>query len=360
MGRVPSARANVPPKRSAPTIYDVAREANVSSQTVSRFFNGFEGIRPSTRERVEAAASMLGYSPNLTARLLSTNRSHRIGALAHELSEAGGGRVVEAASAAAAEAGYLLDIISLDVHDNLSVKRAIALINQNELAGIIAFAPTDGLIAALDPREFSVPVLVAASPDDRYESDQSNSDGAAQALLVEYLVGLGHTRFAYVAGPQGWISSRSRELAYHQTLTAHAIRSVLTITGDWSAASGYSAGVQLASRRDVTAIVVANDQMALGVMRALWEADIPVPGEISVVGFDDIPEARYFSPSLTTVSHDFSAQGRIAVERLLAQITGEPRPSASAPFHSLVIRESSGRPRLGSTPTHDALDEIVT
>lgn len=329
--------------RSAPTIYDVARLAEVSSQTVSRYFNGFEGIRPTTRDKVAAAAKLLNYRPNLTARSLSTNKSLRLGALAHELSEVGGGKVVEAASATAADAGYLLDIISLDVRDSNSIERAMNLIDQHELAGIIAFAPTDALITAFGTNRFSVPIAIDSDQDDLSSSVPRSADGASVAAVVDYLVGLGHTKFAHVAGPEGWVSARNRRLGYERSLATHHLESRAIEHGDWSASSGYSIGSVLADTIDVTAVVVANDQMALGVMRAYQDAGTQVPSKVSIVGFDDIPEAKYLSPALTTVHQDFGAHGRDAINRLLAQIRGDTGTSqVISPPHPIIVRESSG------------------
>lgn len=346
MGRTPGARQKSTSSRSAPTIYDVARAANVSSQTVSRYFNGFQGMRPGTREKVENAARLLNYRPNLTARALSTNRSQRLGALAHELGEVGGGRVVEAASDSAGRAGYLLDIISLDVRNPQSIERAVTLIDQHELAGVVAFAPTEALIATFDAIEFAVPVIVDFDDDDSRSGTPSSSDGAMQSVIVNHLIELGHTRIAYVAGPEGWISARNRLLGLRRALAVLQLTPVKIIYGDWSAASGYHAGLQLANSPEFTAVVVANDQMALGVMRALRDAGRKVPDDISVVGFDDIPEAQFFSPSLTTVRQDFAAHGRDAITRLIRRIEGgDDSRLARTGTHELIPRESTSKAR---------------
>lgn len=329
-------------RRGLATIYDVAREANVSSQTVSRYFNGYEGIRQITREKVERAASALNYHPNLTARLLTTNKSSRIGAFTHEISAVGGGSIIAGASRAANDAGYLLDIVSLDAKDSRSIERAIQSIGQHELAGVVAFAPTDAVIDAFAALEFSVPVVIDADDDDRRQSVPRSSDGASEMAVVDYLVSLGHTAFGHLAGPEGWVSARNRLLGYESGLAAHGLGSQLTLFGDWTSESGYDASAQFA-KSDITAVIVASDQMAFGLLRGLSDQGVSVPGDMSVVGFDDLAESRYFRPSLTTLRQDFEAHGQASVEKLLELIeTSRTSRNASTQPLELIIRESSG------------------
>lgn len=325
------------------TIYDVARLAGVSHQTVSRHLKGFAGIRPETRERVERALERLDYRPNMTARTLATNRSHRVGALTHEISQVGPSKIMQGASAAAREAGYLLDIVSLDVEDADAVQQALTLITQQDIAGLIAFSSTDVMTDAFVSREFLVPTLIQVEEDDLVGGHQTSLNFRGLRALVDHLVGLGHTRFFHIAGPPGWVSARNRELSYERALAAHGLISLGTAHGDWSSASGYAAAEQIPAAIGVTAIVVANDQMALGAMLSLTRRGFRIPDDVSVVGFDDIPEAAYFRPPLTTVQLDFETQGRAAFHRLLRLIEG---PSASPPpplTVELIVRESTSR-----------------
>jgi len=313
-------QAGPPGGRRVATIYDVARLAGVSHQTVSRLLKGDPGIRPENRERIERVLKELDYRPNLAARSLATNRSRRIGAMAYEMLEMGPSKIIQGASNAAREAGYLLDIVSLDPRSRGNIEEAIAILAQQDLAGILAFAPTDHLLEVVSEARFSVPLYVETESDDSVPGQPTsrNSDGVRQ--LVEHLFQLGHRRFFHVSGPVAWLSARNRAAAYDSALAERGLVSLGTVPGDWSAASGYDAARNLPRELGVTAIIAANDQMALGVLRALAEQGLTVPGDVSVVGMDDIPEARFYSPPLTTVRLDFESEGRLAVKNLLTLI----------------------------------------
>ncbi|WP_127793885.1 LacI family DNA-binding transcriptional regulator [Agromyces sp. LHK192] len=330
----------VPAAAKPATIYDVASAAGVSHQTVSRFLKGFEGIRPETRRRVERALDELGYRPNLTARSLKSGRSHRIGALTHEVSHVGPSRIAQGASAAAREAGYVLDLVSLDVHDTRSIEESLDLLIQHDLAGVLALSSTDEMTRAFQATRFRVPALIAVSS----EHDGDRTDPAAVHLheLVDHLAALGHRRFVHVAGPDAWPAARWRARAYEQAVASHGLVSRGVLTGDWSARSGHDAVMRLDRLPDATAWIAANDQTALGVMLALKERGVRVPDEVSVVGIDDIGDAAYFDPPLTTLHLEFEEQGRASVLELIDAIEGrdDARPPIRAPH--LVVRRSSG------------------
>lgn len=326
-----------------PTLYDVAALADVSHMTVSRFVQGHTSISPERRERIERAIAELGYQPNLIARSLATNRSHRIGALVYEIAELGPMRILDGATARAREAGYLLDIVSPDPTDDRAISEAVTLLNQSGLAGVLVFAPTDGVLAALAGVRFSVPVLVESEAIGE-EAGGPTFNEAGVRLAVEHLVELGHRSFFQIAGPDGWLASRGRSRGYDAALAEHGLRSQGTASGDWTAASGYRAGLTVPVDTGVTAVVAANDQMALGALAALADRGIRVPEDVSVVGFDDIPEAQYFRPGLTTVRLDFVAQGRLMVERLLQEIDGSSGPRQEQLRPELVVRSSAAVP----------------
>lgn len=328
-----------------PTIYDVARAAGVSHQTVTRYLSGFEGIRPATRERVRQALMDLDYRPNLAARALTSGRSHRIGALTHEINKFGPGKIVQGATEAAREAGYVLDIVTVDVGRPEAVDEAIALLRRHDLAGVLALSSTDEMTDAFEHAHFDVPVFNGAEPDEPAESASSELTTVGFPALIGHLAGLGHHDLLHIAGPPTWSAARNRARAYEQAVDARGLKSVGTIVGDWSARSGYEAVQALSDPAEATAIVAANDQMALGAILALTELGLQVPGDVSVTGVDDIPEAAYFQPPLTTLRVDFERQGRAAFARLHAMITGE-EPAEAATLHSeLVVRRSTAPPR---------------
>ena len=324
----------------AATIYDVARRAGVSHQTVSRLLGGFEGIRPETRAKVEKALRELDYRPNFAARSLTIGRSYRIGALTHEIDKLGPSRIIQGAAAAARRAGYVLDIVTLDMADENAIAQSLDLIRQQDLAGVLVLASTDEMIGAFRKSRFSVPVHLSIDGEGRDEPTMQPLTLAELELLVDLLWRDGHRRFAHIAGPSNSPAARNRESAYKQALACRGVRSLCTLRGDWSAEAGYRAASSLP--RDVTAVIIANDQMALGALLWLKEAGVMVPADVSVAGIDDIPESAYFSPPLTTVRLDFVAQGAIAVGKLLTMIGEDADVPTLMPRPQLVVRASTG------------------
>jgi DNA-binding LacI/PurR family transcriptional regulator len=330
----------VEPSGRPATIYDVAQAAGVSHQTVSRFLKGFTGIRPETRLRVERALDELGYRPNLTARSLKSGRSHRIGALTHEVTHVGPSRIAQGASVAARGAGYVLDLVSLDVEDPRAVEESLELMAQLDLAGVLALSSTDAMTRAFEATRFRVPALIAVASD----ADGGHTDPAAVHLheLVGHLADLGHRRLLHIAGPPDWPASRLRVRAYEDAVRDLGLTSVVVLSGDWSARSGYDAIMALPQLPDATAYVAANDQTALGAMLALKERGVRVPEDVSVVGIDDVADAAFFDPPLTTLHLEFEAQGRASVLALIARIEGSAGARPDLPTPHLVLRRSSG------------------
>jgi DNA-binding LacI/PurR family transcriptional regulator len=329
-----------PPAARPATIYDVAKLANVSHQTVSLYLRGHQGFREATRKRVEEALAELNYRPNLAAKSLATSRSHRLGALVYQLTEVGPSKTIQGASERARDAGYLLDIVSLDPSDDGALRHALGQLGQQDLAGIVAFAPVDLIAQRIASVPFNVPVIT----EDDEDSDVVSHSGLV--LLVDHLVSLGHERFFHLAGPGDWVASRNRSAAYEGALASHGLVSVGSIPGDWSSASGHAAASAMPLDSGVTAVIAANDQMALGALLALEQRGVSVPGDVSVTGFDDIPESAFYRPPLTTVRVDYAQQGRVLLERMLRAIDPAlvASPEETTPPR-LVVRESTAPPR---------------
>ncbi|MHA7238728.1 LacI family DNA-binding transcriptional regulator [Arthrobacter sp. TMS1-12-1] len=332
--------ASSDPDRPA-TIYDVARAAGVSHQTVSRFLNGYQGIRPATRTKVLDALDALNYRPNLAARSLTTGRSNRIGALTHEIDQVGPSKIIQGASLAAREAGYLLDIVALDMSDRASISESLELLMRQDLAGVLALSSTDEMTEAFSTSSFRVPALIAAEADELPGTHASELTTDGFPALITYLAELGHERFLHIAGPQTWSAARNRRRAFDTSVHARNLTAAPTVFGDWSAKSAYEA-VQALPEIPATAIIAANDQMALGAILALTERGLTVPDDISVTGVDDIAEAAYFRPPLTTLRVDFASQGRAAIQELLTQINPAQELDIASVGSDLIIRRSTG------------------
>lgn len=325
-----------------PTIYDVAKEAGVSHQTVAMVLRGQGKFRPETLERVSAAIATLKYRPNTTARALATSSANRIGALVFELLEVGPSKTVQGASLRAAEAGYLLEIVSLPPDDDQAIQRALGLLDRADVAGIVAFAPVDRL--HVGEVGTTVPLVMELEPDPGQEPTLSER---GMALVAGHLAGLGHRRIAYLGGSPTWLAARRRSKAVREALGRHGLELVTELAGDWSAASGAQAVRELgpAELAGFTALVCGNDQMALGALLALDEHGIDVPGRMSVTGFDGIPESGFLRPPLTTVKVDYATHGRQLVETLLSRI-GKATPESSTEADTeFLVRGSTAAPR---------------
>ena len=177
-----------------------------------------------------------------------------------------------------------------------------------------------------------------------------NRAGAARA--TQHLLDLGHETVHHLAGPVTWLDAEERVDGWRETLRAAGAPEPDVVTGDWSARSGYEAGHRLASMPEVTAVLCGNDQMALGLLRALAERDRRVPDDVSVVGFDDIPEAAYFLPPLTTVRQDFGELGRRAVHLLMDRIADEQSADSPLPISPELIVRASAAPRRLAAGRH--------
>jgi DNA-binding LacI/PurR family transcriptional regulator len=162
---------------------------------------------------------------------------------------------------------------------------------------------------------------------------------------------LGHQTVWHVAGPTDWLEARQRTAGWRRTLEEAGAEVPPPLPGDWSARSGYDAGRVLARMPDVTAIFAANDSMAVGIMRAFHEAGRPIPGAVSLVGFDDVPEAAYYSPPLTTIRQDFGEVGRRSLALLLDQIEAGSRPAQRHVVETtLVVRDSTASTPAAGQP----------
>jgi DNA-binding LacI/PurR family transcriptional regulator len=333
------------PRSRAPVMSDVGRLAGVSHQTVSRVINGSPHVRPETRERVMAAMRELGYRPNPVARALVTGRSKMLGVVSFDTTLYGPASTLFGIERAAHEAGYFIIVASLEALDRSSVIDAVDRLRRQGVEGILVIAPHAQAGEALLHAPTDVP-LVAAEAGPEHGAPVVAVDQVAGAVsATQHLLDLGHETVWHISGPRDFIEARQRREGWHATLAAAGAVIPEPLEGDWSPRAGYELGRRLSRDREVSAVFVANDQMALGLLRAMHEAVREVPGDVSVVGFDDIPEAAYFQPPLTTVRQDFIEMGRRSLRMLLRTIETGRRASAEPLVPpELVVRGSTGAP----------------
>jgi DNA-binding LacI/PurR family transcriptional regulator len=321
---------------------DVARLAGVSHQTVSRVLNDHPSVRPDTRDRVRSAIDRLGYRPNSAARILVTGRSQILGVISFDTTLYGPASTIYGIEQAAREAGYFVSIASLPALDVESVRDAVDRLIAQSVAGIMVVAPLVSAAEAVTVLPAHLPVvLVQGGPDAGVpEVIVDHESGARQA--VEHLLRLGHRSVWHVRGPEGWIESQARLAGWRAALDEASAKVPGVLPGDWSARSGYLAGRRLAKMRSVSAVFAANDQMSLGLLRALHEAGRRVPEDVSVIGFDDIPEAAYLTPPLTTIRQDFAEVGRRSLNLMLAQLASGNRMDSKVIVPAqIVVRQST-------------------
>ncbi len=324
---------------------DVARAAGVSAQTVSRVSTGHPSVVASTRQQVLAAMQQLGYRPNSAARALKNGEFRTIGVIMFTLATVGNSRTLEAIATHAGREGYAITLMPVATPTRDGVLGAFTRLGEMAVDAVIVVMEVHLLDAATVTLPPGVQVVVVDSDaGDRYSVvDTEQADGARQA--VRHLLDLGHRTVWHVAGPTESFAAERRAAAWRSVLEA-AGRPVPPLhRGDWSAESGYRAGLELAKDPHCTAVFAGNDQMALGLLRAFHERGRAVPGDISVVGFDDIPDSASFIPPLTTVHQDFAEVGRRCVEKTLRQIRDEPaEPGVSLVPTRLVVRASTAPP----------------
>lgn len=337
------------PSSRHPSLRDVARLAGCSYQTVSRVVNDKGAVHPTTRKRVLAAIAEIGYRRNGAAAALKTDRPGSIGVVTDSSWRYGPMGALRGIEIAAREAGKH---IMLSVHDQESfgsLQPTLDTFRDAYVDGLIIIAPltreAELALASIESTGWAsgLPIVVLAADlaplphaivvsEDQYE-------GSVRA--VEHLISLGHQNIAHVAGAQEWLEGQVRLKGWRDTLVANNLSVTEPIIGDWSGESGYQAGCRIAALTPrPTAVFVASDLMALGLIRALKEHGLRIPEDISIVGFDNHEFAPQFDPPLTTVRQDFVALGRLCV-RSLQDPESDPRRTISP---KLVVRTSTGAP----------------
>jgi DNA-binding LacI/PurR family transcriptional regulator len=331
---------------------DVAAHAGVSHQTVSRVVNGHPNVAPATRERVLRAIAELGYRPNTAARALVTGSTRTIGLVTSHINQYGPAQTLLGLEKAARAAGYSLSVAILDEDSEGAMREAVDRFVSQSVDAVVALSTYGQAVEALGRLQSPVPLIAVQVGYDPARPTVWVDQEVGAALATRHLLQLGHRTVHHVTGPQDSLEARGRMLGWRKELTAAGAPVPEVSYGSWWPSSGYAAGRELAARvragrrsgEAVTAVFVANDQMALGLLNALHEEGLTVPGDISVVGFDDVPEAAYYTPPLTTVRQDFAELGRRGVQLVLARLRGEGF-HAEPVMPQLIVRGSTGPAR---------------
>lgn len=328
-----------------PAMSDVAAVAGVSHQTVSRVLNGHPSVRPETRERVLSAIAQLGYRRNTAARALVTRRTGTLGVVTSGSALFGPTSTLIAVEEAAREAGYFVSVATIARWESEAMHRALEHFMSQGVEGVVVVAAHDDAIAAVQAFDAPVPVVMVGPKDLAGGMHSVAVDQYRGArLATRHLLDLGHERVVHLAGPLDWLDARARIRGWRDELTAGGAADAEPVAGDWSADRGFEVGRELVRTGLPTAVFAANDQLALGLLRAFAESGVHVPDDVSVVGFDDVDGSAHFFPPLTTVRQEFRALGGRCLAMLLAVIGGDDPPNELIEPR-LVVRASSGPPR---------------
>jgi DNA-binding LacI/PurR family transcriptional regulator len=324
---------------------DVARLAGVSHQTVSRVLGDHPNVRDETRAKVLRAIEEMGYRRNSSARALATRRTRTLGVVAANTTLYGPASTLFALEDAARAAGYTVSTVSLHKLAKETLSEALDHLSEGGVEGVIALAPQRSAVEALAELRHPFPVVVVGTGSGAEIPSVNVDQQLGARLATGHLLAAGHRTVWHLAGPEDWQEAADRVTGWRDTLEAAGVEPPKLLRGDWSPLSGYRAGQQLAGwvGRGLTAVFVANDQMALGVLRALREAGVRTPQDVAIVGFDDIPESEFFAPPLTTVRQDFATVGKHSIALLLDLIEGRApsgTPGVAIEPH-LVVRAST-------------------
>jgi LacI family transcriptional regulator len=333
---------------SAATIKDVAREAKVSVASVSRALNGGGGVTAETSQRIHEAARRLHYVPHAAARMLITRRTNTVGALLPDLHGEFFSELIRGIDLAARARG--LHLLVSSSHDGAEDAAAALRAMQGRVDGLLILSNhvDAAFLRSNLPAGLPAVLLNSAVKNPAYAVLNIDNYGGAHAM-VRHLLEAGHAGVTFIAGPTDNFDAQQRELGYRAAMAKYAPRATPdVVAGDFSEEAGYRAGRQLLARTPrPRAVFAANDMMAVGCLSAFKEAGVEVPRDIALAGFDDIPIARYVTPSLCTVRVRIADLGRSALEQLAARLEdpGRAMPSSHTLACEIVTRASCGGDR---------------
>lgn len=335
------------------TIYEVAKEAGVSRQTVSRVINNRPDVAPETRRRVKAVIEKLEYRPSAIARSLSQRRSYTFGLVTAGLKYIGPSRTISGISEQAEELGYALLLKELSSFNTNNVQPLLQWFISHQVDGIIWAAPEIG-----DNRswidtllgEINIPILFLTMEQRKDVSIVSIDNYWGAKEVTRHLINLGRSKIGHLAGPLDWWEACQRKQGWMDTLAEHGLACTdqMWTEGNWSSKSGKAAFHELYEKYpEMDAVFVGNDQMACSVLQTAFEKKISVPEKLAVAGFDGIAESEFFTPALTTIFQNQHDLGCTAVQELanLAEDRlvglGEIKPRQILLKPELLVREST-------------------
>lgn len=327
--------------RKAASIYDVAKLAGVSHQTVSRAINNADNIREETRQKVLDAMQQLNYQPNRAARYLATSRSKLIGVLTSDAGIFSAENLRLAIDTETRAEGYFAVAVRVDGDSEESIENAVKQLNELGIEAIIVIAPQSKVVEVAKRVDPNLPMVTIDFIDrpDVFSVSIDNYSGAR--LATKHLIEHGHKKILHIAGPSNQYESLERLRGYRDEMQTNGLEPLEIIQGDWTSETGFNLGNKLASgKRNFTAIFACNDNIALGLLHAFSASGIKVPEDVSVVGFDDAPESAYFNPPLTTMHQDFEVVGRRAVALLFEEIAGVANIRREQVLPTLTKRKS--------------------
>ena len=343
------------------TFKDVAERAGVSTQTVSRVTNGAANVNPETRKRVQEAIDELGYVPNKGAQLLVQKTAKTFGVLTLDISFQGASRIVEGIRNESAKAGFAISLAVVEKGEE-ALKLAIRDLKSQQVAAIFINLPVkrelaEKIVLKNKPLPF---VFIDVDPEAQVNQVMSDHyNGALQA--AELMIKHNRTRFALISGPEKSSASRLRKKAWKDVIEKENATLVTELEGDWSARSGYSKAMEIFScGQEIDALLVANDQMTLGALRACREQNIDVPQKTAVIGFDDTENSEFFYPPLSTIRQDFINIGHQAVSEVLSCLKNETVEPLKAYIPVKLIERQSTATKNSATDKNDKIESLLS
>lgn len=324
-----------------PNIFDVALAASVSHQTVSRVLNHDMTVSPARRKRVQESIERLQYRPNAAARALASRKTRIIGLMSGGSVFLGPSSTIYGFNRAARDAGYEVLTADLDGADEERMQQAADSLLGQDVRALVMVARGSDLIEAVQSRRVDVPLVTTDSYARAGVHVVSVDQYMGATRATRHLAELGHRSIVHVAGPPSWWVSKERERGWREELARLGLPAGDVLHGDWTSASGYEIGQKLARSRTFTAVFAGNDHMALGLFHAFAKAGLRVPDDISIVGFDDIPDAAHLIPPLTTVRQDFVGLGRQVMTTVKALLEGKDDIAIPALQPRLIVRVST-------------------